>query len=123
MSALRCPNDISSMADNAIFKNRVQNMDCSLGCVARNVVLFKPNVANILLFNFCEQKFVQHGPLTIANNCNGLSLLIFQEKWSTQMALEQNPHKTVTRGFSMDACGFSVPQMGDNFACLHTRQY
>ena len=35
----------------------------------------------ILLFNFCEQKFVQHGPLTIAIDCNGLYLLIFEDKW------------------------------------------
>ena len=47
------PNDISSAADNAIFTNRAQNIECSCGCVARSVVLFKPNVANIL-FNFCE---------------------------------------------------------------------
>ena len=44
-------------------------------------VLLKPNIANILLFNFREQKFVQHGPITIAIDCNGLSLLIFEEKW------------------------------------------
>ena len=44
------------------------------------VVLLKPNVANILFFNFCEQKFVQHGPITIAINCYVLSLLIFEEK-------------------------------------------
>ena len=30
---------------------------------------------------FCEQKFVKHGPITIAIDCNGLSLLIFKEKW------------------------------------------
>ena len=36
---------------------------------------------NFLLFNFCEQKFVQHGSITIAIDCNGLSLLIFEEKW------------------------------------------
>ena len=42
--------------------------------------LLKPNVANILLFSFCEQKFVQQGPITIAIDCNGLSLLIFEEK-------------------------------------------
>ena len=43
-----------------------------------HVALFflKPNV-----FNFCEQKFVQHGPITIAIDCNGLSFLIFEEKW------------------------------------------
>ena len=41
--------------------------------------LLEPNVANILLFNFCEQKFVQHGPITIAIDCNGLSLLFFEE--------------------------------------------
>ena len=48
--------------------------------MARSVVLLKPNVANILLFNFCEQKFFQHGPITVAIDCNGLSLLIFEEK-------------------------------------------
>ena len=40
----------------------------------------KPNVINILLLNFCEQKFVQHAPITIAIDCNGLSLVIFEEK-------------------------------------------
>ena len=39
-----------------------------------------PNVANILLFNFCEKNFDQHEPITIAIDCNGLSLLIFEEK-------------------------------------------
>ena len=42
-------------------------------------VLLKINVANILLFKFCEQKFVQHGPTMIAIDCNGFSLLIFLE--------------------------------------------
>ena len=54
------PNDISSAADNAIFKNKAQNTECSFSCVARSAVLLKPNVANIPLFNFCEQKFIQH---------------------------------------------------------------
>ena len=43
--------------------------------------MLKPNVANILLFNFCAQKFVQHDPITNVIDCNGLSLLIFEEKW------------------------------------------
>ena len=30
---------------------------------------------------FCEQKFVQYGPITIAIDLNGLSLLNFEEKW------------------------------------------
>ena len=59
----------------------MQNIECSFGCVARKAVLLKLNVANILLFNCCEQKFVQHGLITIAIECNGLSLLIFDEKW------------------------------------------
>ena len=54
---------------------------CWFGCVARCAVLLKPNVANILLFSFCAEKFVQYGPITIAIYCNGLSLLICQEKW------------------------------------------
>ena len=80
IAAPRWPNDISSAADNAIFKNRVQNIECSFGCAVRSTVLLKPNVANILLLNFCEQKFVQNGPITIAIDCNGQSLLIFEEK-------------------------------------------
>ena len=40
-----------------------------------------PISSSNIFFNFCEQKFVQHGPIKIAINCNGLSLLIFEEKW------------------------------------------
>ena len=75
------PNDISSVADNAICKNRAQNIECTFGCVARSEVLLKPNVANILLFNFCKQKFFQHCPITIVIDCNGNSLPIFEDKW------------------------------------------
>ena len=107
IAAPRWPNDISSAADNAIFKNRMQNIECRFGCAARSAVLLKPNVANILLFNFCEQKFVQHGPITIAIDCNGLSLLIFEEKYHN--------YTSVTRFgcvcFPMYACGFSEPKI------------
>ena len=54
IAAPRWPNDVSSAADIAIFKNMAQNIECS-------AVLLKPNVANILLFNFCGQKFFQFG--------------------------------------------------------------
>ena len=70
IAAPKWPKDISSAADNAIFKN-----------TAHSAVVLKPNVANILLFNFCEQKFVQHGPITVVIDCNDLSLLIFKENW------------------------------------------
>ena len=117
----RWPNDISSASNNVIIKNRDQNIECSFDCVARSTVVLKPNVANILLFNFCEQKFVQLGSITIAIDCNGISLLIFDEKWPI-MPLDRNPHQTVTRfgcgGFSIYACGFSVPQMRQ--FCLFT---
>ena len=86
VAAPRWLNDITSETANAIFKNMAQNIECSFGCVARSAVLMKPNVANILLFNFCEQKFVQHCPITIAIDCNGLSLLIFEEKWPNYAA-------------------------------------
>ena len=72
---------MSSAADNAMFNNRAQNNECSFACVVRSAVLLKPNVVNILFLNFCKQKFVQHGPITIAINCNSLSLLTFEEKW------------------------------------------
>ena len=73
------PNDISLAADNTIFKHRAQNIECSFGCVTRTAVFLNPIVANILLLNFYEQKFVQHGPLMIAIDCNGHFLLIFEK--------------------------------------------
>ena len=63
-------------------------------------------VADILLFNFCEQKFVQLGPITIAIDCNGLYLLIF--------VLGASTFQCMHTGFLCSKC--------DNFACLHTRQ-
>ena len=95
---------------NAIFKNRAQNIEYSFGCVARRVILLKTNVANILLFNFCEQKFVHHGPITIAIECNGLSLLIFEEKW---LNYAYGPKSAP----NSDAC----PKCG-NFVRLNTHQ-
>ena len=43
--------------------------------MARKTDLFNSNVANILLLNFWEQKFVR------AIGCNGHSLLILEEKY------------------------------------------
>ena len=82
IAASRWLNDISSAADNAICKNRAQNIECSFGCGAVSAVLLKSNVTNVLFFNFYEQKFVQHGPITIFIDYNGLFLLIFEEKWA-----------------------------------------
>ena len=119
IAAPRWPNYISYAADNPIFKNRTQNIECSFGCVARNAVLLKPNVANILLFNFCEQKFTQHGPIAIAIDCK-----LFSKKNGPIMPLDQNRYQTVTHfgcvGFSMRV-GFLCPKC-DNIVCLHSRQ-
>ena len=74
---------------------------------------------NILLFNFCEQKFVQHGPIKIAIDCNGVSLLNFEEKWPNYAnGLKFAPDSFGCIGFSMYACWFSVPQMWQ--FCLFT---
>ena len=117
--ASRWPNEISSAADNAIFKNRAHNIEFSLGYVSRIAILLKPNVANIFVFNFCEQKFVQHGPITIAIECNGLSLLNFEEKWPNYasgqwLVLSASAFRCMRAGFLWPKCY--------NFACLHTRQ-
>ena len=83
IAAPKWQNDISSAADNAIFKNKVQNIECSFGCVTRSTVLVKPNVVNILLLNFCEEKFVQLSLLTVtASPCS------FLKKNGTIMPLE-----------------------------------
>ena len=117
IAAPRWPNDISFAADNAIFKNRMQNIECSFSCVARSAVLLKPNLANILPFNFCQQKFIQHGPITIAIDCNGLSLLKWPwEKWPNYASGPNIRFGCV--GFPVYARGFSVPQMRQ--FCLFT---
>ena len=85
-----------------IIENNFIQMAASAGCVAHSAVLLKLNVANIQLFNFCEQKFIQHGPIMIAIDCNGLSLLIFEKMVVTRFGCV---------GFSMYACVFSVSQM------------
>ena len=118
-------NDISSTADNAIFKNRAQNNECSFGCMARSAVLLKPNVVNVLLLYLCEQKFVQHGPTTIAIDCNGPSMLIFEEKWPNYACGPKSAPNSdsfwVRRLFNVCVQVFCAPKC-DNFAFLHTRQ-
>ena len=89
-----------SAADNAIFTNRAQIIECSFGCVTRSAVLLKPNIANILIFNCGEQKFVQHGPITIAIDCNALSLLIFAEKWPNYNSVPNSVSFWVRRLFN-----------------------
>ena len=106
--------------------------------MARSVVLLKLNVANILLFNFCEQKFVQHDPIMIATDCNGLSLLIFEEKWSNYTSgAKFTPNSDsfciwtkirTKQWLFLGASAFQCMRTGflcskrNNFACLHTRQ-
>ena len=120
ISLLQKAKDISSPADNAIFKSRPQPIECNIGCVA---ILLKPNVANILLFNFCEQKFVHHGAITIAVDCNGLSLAIFEEKWpnyaSGPNSSPNNNSFRVHRLFNVCVRVFCAPNA---FACVHIRQ-
>ena len=97
--------------------------------MARSAVLVKPNVANILLFNFREQTFVQHGPITIAIDCNGFSSLIFEEIWlNYYFGLKSAPNSDsfwVRRVFNVcmyamyaRMCGLFVPQMRQ--FCLYT---
>ena len=71
IAVLRWPNDISSVADNAIFKNREQNIECSFGCVAQILPISCSSI-------FVNKKFVQHGPITIAIDCKGFPTVIFE---------------------------------------------
>ena len=60
-------------------------------------VLFKPNVVQVILFNFWEQKFVEHGTLTLAIERNGGSLFIF-ERNGPVMPPYQNTHQSLVVG-------------------------
>ena len=70
IAAPRWPNDSSSATDKAIFKNRAQNIDI----IETKCCQYPP-------LQFLEQKLVQHGSITIAIDCNGLSMLPSEEKW------------------------------------------
>ena len=109
ITAPRWPNDISSSTS---AKHRVLLQLC--GMQRRSV---KPQLLPIFVnknsFNMARLR----SPLTItAFPCS------FSMKNSPITPLDQNPHQTVTRfwcvGFSMYACGFSVPQMRQ--FCLFT---
>ena len=94
---------------------------CNFGCVARSVDLLKSNVANILLFNFCEQKFFQHGPITIAIDWNGFSWLIF-DKWPNYSSGPKSAPNSWLVRWLLNVClrVFPVPQMRQ--FCLFTYQ-
>ena len=93
---------------------------------SQSAVLVKPNVANILLFNFCEQKIVLHFPITIAIDCNGLFLLIFEEKrpnYASGPKSAPNSDSFLVRRLFNVCVGFSVSKMRQFcLFILHTRQ-
>ena len=58
IAAPRWPNHITSAADNVIFKNRAQNIECSFSCMACSAVLFKTKCCQYPSLQFLWQKFV-----------------------------------------------------------------
>ena len=124
IAAPRWPNDISYAVDNAIFKNRAQKIECSFGCVARSAVLLKPHVANILLFNFCEHKFVQHGPIRSPLTEQPLFAYFRRKMAQLWFWIKIRTKQWLVLGASAFQCrraGFLCPKF-DNFVCLHARQ-
>ena len=96
IAAARWPNDISSAADNAIFKNRAQNS--KLPRFSSSIFVNKTS------FNMARKQL----PLTVtASPCS------FSKKNSPIIPLDRYSHQTVIRVLCSKC---------DNFACLHTRQ-
>ena len=61
----------------------------------RNVQLLRTN--DPILYNFCEQKLVQHALITTAVDYNAHSLLIFEETWSSYASRTKlNGHLVLT---------------------------
>ena len=58
------------------------------------------------------QKLIHYSAITIAIDCNGLSLLIFTKQW---LVFGASAFQCMHAGFLCRKC--------DNFACLHNRQY
>ena len=123
IAARKWPNDSSS--HNVIFKYKAQNIErssvCRRGLCGTYRRPIKTNVANILLLNFCEQKFVQHTLITIAIDCNGHLLLIFEENWPNYASCAKIRTKQWlilgALAFQCIHAGFLCPKC-DNFACF-----
>ena len=84
----RRPIDIRISDHYSIFENGEQKIDCYVGCVASGPVLLEPNVVHVILFNFWKPKFVKHATVTLAIDRNGVSLLIFKEKWPNDATVQ-----------------------------------
>ena len=81
ITASQRPIDIRISTGCFIFENSAPKIDCYASCVASGPVLLEPNVVHVILFNFWEQKSVEHSSLTLAIDRNSESLLILKEKW------------------------------------------
>ena len=75
IAAPRRPNDISTAADNAIFKTRAQNIDCSFVYVSRSAVLLPISPSSIFMNkNFCVPKCDNFDCLPTRRDQNELDL-------------------------------------------------
>ena len=94
-----CWNQMLPISSTSIFVNKNsscwnQMLPISSSSWHDNVaVLLKPNVANILLFNFCEQKFVQHGPIMIANDYIAKVYTTIFVRWKDKLIICQLRHE------------------------------
>ena len=114
ITAPRRSTDISISADYSIFENGAQKIGCYVGCVASGPVLLKPNVIHVIIFNFWNKKFVEHGTLTLAIDRNARSLVIFEEKWPNDATIPKsapNSHSLWGHRLFMMTFGFSETQM------------
>ena len=90
ITALRRPIDIRISVDYSISENGPQKIDCYVGYVANGLVLLKPNVVHVIVFNCRKQKFVEHDTVTLATDRNGGSLLTAEEKWPNGATLPKS---------------------------------
>ena len=67
---------------------------------------------------FMNKNFFRHGLITIAIDCNDISLLIFEAKWPSYAS---GPKCALYSDSFWVRAGFRCPKF-DHFACLHTRQ-
>ena len=77
--------------------------------------------------NFCEQKFVPHVAITIAIDCNGLCLLIFEEKLphyaSGPKSAPNSNSFWVRRLFNVCVRAFSAPNVTILLVVLHLKRW
>ncbi|GFT83305.1 hypothetical protein TNCV_3003781 [Trichonephila clavipes] len=63
----------------AVTKRVFQEIDCGTSCVTCCVVLLEPQLLDIMIVQFRNEKVSNHGSIPITIDCNVVAFIVFEE--------------------------------------------